>query len=312
MRPSIERLARSALRSLANPWCALTRAEHALPDFIIIGAQKAGTTSLYEHVAKHPGASHATVKEVHYFDNNFHRTSDWYKSHFPYRAQAAQKRASGEASPYYLFHPHAARRCHELLPNVKIIIMLRDPVARAFSHYHHVLRRGRNDLSFEAAIEREPMLLKPEKEHMLADETYRSRIYQSNSYVARGMYAEQISRWRQFYAAGQILVIGSEFFFENPESEYHRALRFLGLPARELPRYSRFNSGSYAQMAGATRTELQSMFAPHNRQLFDLLSADWPEFPVSELESRWLSTSQRLNTQHAPSRAPGAGLRPAG
>src|SRR5436309_16134274 len=107
-----------------------------LPDFIVIGAQKSGTGSLYAYLNGHPDVAGARVKEVHYFDLHYHRGVDWYLDQFPDEA-AARPRCTGEASPYYLFHPHAPRRAFDLVPDARLIALLRDPVDRAISHYHH-------------------------------------------------------------------------------------------------------------------------------------------------------------------------------
>ena len=122
-----------------------------LPDFIIIGAQKSGTTSLYRFIVKHPAIAPATKKEVHYFSIWYKFGELWYRSHFPtnlsrynFYKRTNQKLLSGEASPVYLFYPVVPGRMKELLPDVKLIVILRNPVDRAYSHYHHSLDSMRN------------------------------------------------------------------------------------------------------------------------------------------------------------------------
>src|SRR5438093_4320202 len=126
-----------------------------LPDFLIIGAQRAGTTSLYRYLSRHPAVAPAVLaKGAHYFDTAFDRGLPWYRGHFPTRMTAERIRAregtfaTGEGSPYYLFHPLAAERIAAALPGVKLVALLRDPVERASSHWVHEAERGFEQLSF--------------------------------------------------------------------------------------------------------------------------------------------------------------------
>ena len=145
-------------------WRYLTSSKRSLPDFIIIGAMKSGTSILYnKFLSQHPCIQRATKKEIHFFDNKYSKGILWYKSHFPtlkeknnFKVKNSQNMLIGEASPFYIFYPHTARRVYEVLPKVKLIAILRNPVDRAYSHYHHIVRNNKENLSFEAAIESEP------------------------------------------------------------------------------------------------------------------------------------------------------------
>ena len=177
------------------------RHERLLPDFLIVGAQKCGTSTLAAHLSQHPRLLPPSTKEVHFFDQTYGRGLDWYKAHFR-RVDAADRlsRRTGascltfEATPYYIFHPAIAERIAQCLPKAKIIIMLRDPVDRAYSHYQHEKSRGYEPLSFEEALENEPHRLQGEEERLREDESYVSRSYMRYSYIARGLYAEQLAR----------------------------------------------------------------------------------------------------------------------
>ena len=110
-----------------------------LPDFLILGAQRCGTTSLYNYLAQHPSVGPLVLeKGAHYFSTNYDKSLAWYRSHFPMKWRAAAERrhgrpfVTGEGSPYYLFHPLAAQRVAKTLPHVKLLVMLRDPVERAY------------------------------------------------------------------------------------------------------------------------------------------------------------------------------------
>ncbi|HEY9295730.1 MAG TPA: sulfotransferase domain-containing protein, partial [Phormidium sp.] len=162
------------------------------PDFIIIGAQKCGTTSLYEYLIQHPQILAASKKEVHFFDLNFAKGVDWYRQQFK---PVSQKSITGEASPYYIFHPLVPQRIYQLFPQVKLIVLLRNPVERAISHYYHEVRLGFEDLGLEDAIAQEPARLEGETAKILADETYYSYNHQHYTYLSRGVYVEQLNNW---------------------------------------------------------------------------------------------------------------------
>jgi len=136
----------------------MSRRRRGLPDFLVIGAQRSGTTTLFYDLCRHPQVAGSPVKEVHFFDHHFSRGVGWYRSFFP--PTAAQERArrrggellGGEATPNYLFHPAAPERAAETVPHVRLIAILRDPVDRAYSHYRKSVERRVERLSFEAAL----------------------------------------------------------------------------------------------------------------------------------------------------------------
>jgi len=253
-----------------------------LPEFLIIGAQRCGTTSLYRYLDQHPqviGA--APSKGVHYFDMNHERSLRWYRAHFPTtrRRQRAGRAVTGEASPYYVFHPHGPDRVRAAVPNARLILMLRDPVIRAFSQYQQEYARGFEDAgTFEEALDLEQGRLAGERERMLADPEYDSRGLQHHAYAARGEYASQLEAWRERFAPEQIHVIVAEEFFADPASAYGRVLEFLGLdmPPRP-PQFKAFNARPAGGMAPETRERLAARFSEPNRRLEELLGRrlDW-------------------------------------
>jgi hypothetical protein len=260
----------------------LSASGRLLPDFIIIGGQKCGTTSLYNYLRRHPSVAPVFWKEVHFFDLNWPRGVGWYRAHFPSRlykrcVEGARRRPllAGEASPYYLFHPQVPRRVFETLPGVKLIALLRDPAERAYSHYHHEVRAGRESLSFEEALAAEPERLRGECERLLADEGYRSYNHQCFSYLARGLYADQLARWLELFPRRQLLVIKSEEFRAEPGRVLRQVEEFLGLSAWEPREYRKFNPGRYEGMSPEAREWLREYFAPHNRRLSELLGASF-------------------------------------
>jgi hypothetical protein len=251
----------------------------ALPDFVI-GGKKCGTTFLYHLLCRHPYVAPAAKKEVHYFDVRVRKGLGWYRSQFlPPEAKEDRRIISGEASPYYLYHPHAARRAAETVPQAKLITMPRDPIDRALSDYHDKVRQGKEPLSsFEEAIDAEENRLQGEREKMLADEHYKARNYPAYSYLARGIYVDQLQRWLVFFDREQMLVIKSEDMFGNVPDTLRRALAFLDLPGWEPeipPVWEARNEGQYAPMNPATRQRLREYFAPHNQKLYEYLSTDF-------------------------------------
>ncbi len=256
----------------------------ALPHFVVVGTQKGGTTQMYDELIRHSQIAPALVKEVHFFDDNYRKGEAWYHTFFPAAASSAiptdQSAAgssavvTGEASPCYLFHPWAAQRMQETIPDAKIIVMLRDPVKRAYSHYHHEVRLGYETLPFVEAIEREEERLRGEREKMLNNPLYRGDCYMHYSYLARGRYIEQLPAWYEHFAPEQILVLSSEEFFQNTDKVLTQVFAFLGLPAQSWTRQKSHKSFSYPAMPAEAAAYLTQYFAPYNQQLYSFLNTD--------------------------------------
>lgn len=251
------------------------------PEFLLIGAQRCGTTSLYKYLAQHPQFRSATLrtKGVHFFDTRYEKGINWYRAHFPtalyragFRARYGTDLVTGEASPYYLFHPHVPFRIARHLPQVKLIVMLRDPIERTYSQWQHELSRGFEHLTvFEDALDAEADRLAGEVERMEADAAYKSHSHQHHSYMARSRYADQLEVYRSLFPAEQLLVIRAEDFFADPAVEYARVLEFLGLRDFTLPNYQKHNGYRRTAMNSATRARLEEHFADSNRRLVEML-----------------------------------------
>ena len=267
----------------------LTAPVRVMPDFIIIGAQRAGTTSLFHYARQHPCIGRSFGKELHFFDNldgSYHKGIMWYRAHFPsylHKYYARKVRGldmiTGEASPYYLFHPLVARRISRVLPTVKLIAMLRNPVDRAYSHYHHNVKYGLETLSFEAALDKEPERLDGELEKILHDGRYRGHNHQHYSYLARGVYVNQLKNWFSVFAREQMLIIKSEDFYADRLGVMRTFLEFIGAPAWEPTGYKQYNLGGYSKLDPAMRARLVEYFRPHNQRLYEYLGRDfgWDE-----------------------------------
>jgi len=253
-----------------------------LPDFIIIGGQRCGTTSLYNNLVRYPCIAPAFRKEAHFFDVYFDRGISWYRSLFPtsvYRYYAERMRgggfATGEASPYYIFHPHAPKRIFDAIPRVKLIAILRNPVDRSYSHYSARVRRGVETLSFRDAIEREEERLRGELERIIEDENYYSPSYRLFSYLSRGVYVDQLRRWMDLFPREQFLILKSEDFFADPQAELNRVTDFLNLSTWETGGLGRYNVGRYSEMGAEMRSRLVEYFEPHNQRLYKYLRVDF-------------------------------------
>ncbi len=251
--------------------------EGALPDFLIIGAQKSGTTFLYRMLGPHPHVRRANLKEIHYFDHNFDKSLEWYKSHFPPpRNKNDQHTVTGEASPYYIAHSLAPERVAKTIPQAKLIALLRNPVDRAFSHYHFAVRKGREHLSFEEALDAEEERLQAYRERISAKQGYWPAVPGRNSYLARGVYVDQIQKWHEFFDREQLLVLKSEDYFSDPPDTLKTALDFLELPAWEPEFPPAVNKGGYKErMNPETREQLREYFEPHNQRLYEYLGVDF-------------------------------------
>jgi hypothetical protein len=271
----------SAVRSVAQVYALPTAGARPLPSFLIIGAERAGTTSLYQYLVQHPQVMSATLhrKGAYYFATNFDKGVRWYRAHFPtelaIRARARRANVdrviTGEACPYYIFHPLVPERVHALLPDSRFILMLRDPVSRAYSHFQQETKRGTEHLSFEDAIRAEPERLAGEEARMIREPGYYSFNHQHHAYLARGHYLEQIQRWHAWFPPDRLLIIDSAEFFANPDSGFSEVLRFLHLTPTSLNAYPQLNARSYEQIAPATRARLREHFAEPNRRLEEYL-----------------------------------------
>lgn len=254
-----------------------------MPTFLVIGAMRGGTTSLYRYLCMHPRVLSAARKEVHFFDHHFRKGPGWYRAQFASRfARVAGKagplgRITGEASPSYMLNPLAPGRAAALLPGAKLIAILRDPVDRAFSHYNQAVRRGYETLAFEEALAKEAERLRGEREKLITGEVEKSLPFQHYSYRLRGHYMEQVEAWLRHYPRERLLVLISEEFYADPGREVKRVTDFLGIPPVALPRseeLEKFNQFPYDGMRPETRAELAAYFRPHNARLAEFLGRD--------------------------------------
>jgi hypothetical protein len=209
---------------------------------------------------------------VSFFDRHYAHGERWYRAHMP----ARRRSLVGEASPSYLFHPLAPERVASMLPEARLIALLRNPVDRAFSHYQHEVALGREPLPFEDAVDGEEERMRGEVERMLREPSYFSHAWWNYTYVARGRYAEQLERWFAHFPRERLLVLFTEELAADTAGTYRRVLDFLGAGAHDLESYPRIFERAYEQMPPATRARLERLFEEPNRQLSVLLSRELP------------------------------------
>ncbi len=256
----------------------LTAPARMLPSFLICGGQRCGTTSMYRALAQHPAVLKAVLhKGVHYFDVAYGHGMRWYRGHFPLRRTAARRSArlggvpvqTFESSPYYMYHPLAAARLAADLPGVKLLVLVRDPVERAYSQHAHELARGfETEADFGRALALEPSRLRGQTERLAQDPSAYSFAHQHHAYRARGEYIRYLQRISAVVEPERILVVESEKFFADPEPVYDTVLDFLGLPHLAYPAFERHNARPRsAPMDPGLRAELTRYYTPFDDRL---------------------------------------------
>lgn len=258
-----------------------------LPDFMVIGTQRGGTSSLFKYLSFHPEIAPSFRKEIEYFNRyRSEHGEHWYKAHFPLksrrqRAESAEKRLiTFEASPTYLDHPHTPALVAEMMPDLKLIVLLRDPIARALSHHQHMVRLNLETFPLPQAVRFEEERIREERAKVFADPLYYSRPYTRYCYAYRGFYAEHLSRWFDHFDRARFLLLRSEDFYSDTSATLGQILTFVGVdPAWRPAEFANFSyrgqPAQYEEMDGPSRSFLEGKFASHNQRLIQLLG---PEF----------------------------------
>ncbi|MBM3660943.1 MAG: sulfotransferase domain-containing protein [Actinobacteria bacterium] len=250
--------------------------ERALPDFVVIGAQKAGTSSLYGQLSAHPSVMPALRKEIHHFDRA-PASPGRYRGWFPRRAaldrvaRRTGRGITGEATPFYLCHPAVPGRMRAVLPDVRLIAVLRDPVARAISGYHHAVRVGDETRPIEVALDPSATEALPPATDVAWYDAPDCPL-RLHGYLARGRYAEQLERWFSAYPRGQVLVIDSDALRGGRVPD--AVLEFLDLPGSGPAEVPDRNVGAYAAPASELEAGLREYFRPHDARLASLLGVE--------------------------------------
>lgn len=264
---------------------ALLGGKRVLPEFLIIGAEKSGTTSLFSYLCQHPGIVQPITKEVNYLSHpdNFRRGENWYRAHFPRHTQLeglseglGYRARTGEATPNIHINSYAIN-ASALLPSAKLVVILRNPVDRAYSHYrHHQRMIPAEKLHFWDALQAEPERTAADILVNKYEPEKRCRNLRRFGYTYKGKYIDQIEYWMQFYPREQILIVPFEQLEHDPDTLCNKICEFIGLPPYELKNSTPLNTGGESDpMDSRCREYLTDLFRPYNRRLFNFLGEDW-------------------------------------
>lgn len=270
-------LASNFFKRIANElnWISrrTTASQRTLPNCFIVGAQKAGTSSLYHYLIQHPQVHKSLKKEIHYFNggtkknqNTYAFGENWYRTHFPKKRHLKCNDICVDATPMYLFDPMVSQRIHKLTPTAKIIILLRDPVERAISHYFHVKRWGFETLPIEQGLRQE----KERLAECYAQGDFMKPEFRLYSYQTRGLYLEQIKYYEKLFDQEQILILNSTDLFKRPDIILKQVFSFLNIKDdyRILDLKSQNVGSNREKVSEEVYQQLQEFFAQPNHELF--------------------------------------------
>lgn len=262
------------------------------PDFLIVGTKRGGTTSLFNYLIQHPGILGTyprlrAKKSTDFFFGNGKSSERWYRSHFHTETyRAVQARTLGyrplgfEASPYYIWDPRVAPQVRAFNPSIKAILLVRDPVRRAWSHYQERVQNGVEPLTFAQALAVEDDRLGGEVERMLENPGYHSTAHDWYSYRSRGEYLPQIQNWLAHFDRDQLLVLRSEDLYTQTQTSIDDICRFLEIPTFAAPTFKAFNATwrTHADVPRSEAAELSRHYADHVSALEEFLGKElaWP------------------------------------
>ena len=241
---------------------------------MIIGSQKSGTSSLAHYLSLHPNVKFSHVKEIHFFNQNINRPLSEYKHYFPtipYK-KLYKNSIAGEATPDYMAYPQFAEALSQISPDIKLIVLLKNPVDRAFSHYKHNLMMNREWLSFEDAIEIEDKRINLNYIDLFKTKKDAIKNYSNYSYKEKGIYYRQLKWLYSKFPKNNIKIIEFKEFINNTETVYDDTCKFLGINKSRLKSFEAKNvSKINIEFNIDTRTKLKAYFEHHNEKLFKLI-----------------------------------------
>ena len=266
-----------AFRSLAIGWGKLTASLRMDPTIIVIGAQRSGSTTLFRLLEQHPSLVRPTLsKGTGYFDDGFRRGSRWYRAHFPLRLTArllkGARAQTFEVSGYYMFHPLAAERMAQVLPNAQIVALIRDPVERAYSAYRHEYARGFEDRGFADALALEDERTAGETEKLASVPGYVSYAHRHYAYRQRSEYSVQLERYVRAFGRERVHILDAEVFFADPAAEFVRLQKALGLEVWRPVQVERWNAQAGEALSETERDRLLKQFEPYDEALAQMMN----------------------------------------
>ena len=241
------------------------------PDFLVIGAAKCGTSSLFNYLKSHTQILLPHKKEINFFGTKFKYGIDWYLAHFPSISDRPDF-ITGEATPNYIRFPKVAQQIKAHFPQIKLIILLRNPIDRALSWHHHKLNSGLAKGTFADAVAQEMKQLENFSEEDIA-----RTVYHNPDNILGSLYVYKLKIWMEVFEREQFCLIRSEDLYSNPGAVMTRVFTFLGLKDHPLLQYPTFNAGSYNPISNELRKTLADYFQPHNQKLEEYLDMklDW-------------------------------------
>ena len=262
-------------RFVKRGFSGITASTRVLPDFIIIGTVRSGTTSLYYNICEHPSVLQAAYDEIGFFDSNYQLGIDWYRSMFPTNKEMKRVRVdtgnaiTGEDTPFYFWKKEAVDRIYQNIPKVKIISIFRNPVDRAYSNYNLGVRLNTEKLTFEEAIDKEL--------DYIEKNGFRKTIDQRRSYLSKGMYENQIKLWFNVFSKEQIHILSTEQMNKNPQKELQKIFSFLEIDDYMIKNPQKQKSAEYSKMRPDTRDRLLDFYKSHNEEFFGIIKQrfDW-------------------------------------
>jgi len=260
---------------------AITGFIRVIPDFLVIGAKRCGTTSLYQHLPEHPCISKSPHDNMGFFNDNFHLGVNWYKSFFPTTFTRKKIKSkfgnflAFDVTTKYMEEESTANNVYQTKPNMKIIIILRNPVDRAYSQYHLSVRQTAERRSFEDVVEENMNRLNKES-HEYYEIKPRFSAKEDN-YLKKGLYALQLRYWLKIFPRENILIVSTEEFESNQQIIYNKIFEFLNISKFEVKNTKKMEKGNYPPMKSETRNLLLDYFRSHNHELFELINIkfDW-------------------------------------
>ncbi len=258
---------------LQRNFYGLTASLRVLPNFIVIGVGRGGTTSLFHYLGQHNCITKSAYDEIGFFDDNFHLGLNWYRSMFPTKNHKENiikkygKFLTFEVTPWYIRRPWIANRIKDVLGEIKIIAVLRNPVDRTYSHYNLAVRDKTVLGSFEEVIEKDMKELEKSKSIQKNDDYFNNTV--QKSFLARSFYAEQLENWFDVFDKKNILIISSENLAEKTQETMNSIFDFLNIENQVIPDLQKINVGKYPKMKEETREILEKYFFDYNENLFN-------------------------------------------
>jgi len=261
---------------VSRPWRLATARWRALPDFLVLGVHKGGSSSFYYYLVQHPQVRAAMKKEIYFFGRRYDKGARWYRSRFPLRSSLRPDRITGEATPTYIAWPHAPRLIHETVPDAKLMVVLRNPTQRAISHYFYSVQWRQETLPILDALRAEEERLAPHLARSAGDQRYFHPNLGWFSYQHRGHYAEQIERFYEQFGRDRLLIVDNRELAEDTVATMRRAYAFLGIdPDFTPPDLERLAVGHNRRAVDdAVVAHLDAHFRPHNARLAALIGRD--------------------------------------